>query len=158
MSLALALATGALYACGTYLLLQRRLTRIILGVTLLGHGSILVLLMAGGRAGDVPIVDGSGDGAVSDPLVQAMALTAIVITFGVVVFLLALANRSWELTGDDEVEDDLEDRRLARLRGDEQLAGRFEPVEDEREFEDPSSGDDTGGDRDPDDGAEDPER
>ena len=58
----------------------------------------------------------------SDPLPQAMALTAIVITFGVIAFLLALAYRSWVVTGRDEVEDDIEDRRLA--------AAAHDPIED----------------------------
>ncbi len=44
-----------------------------------------------------------------------MVLTAIVITFGVSAFLLALAYRSWVVNGDDEVQDDLEDRRVAVL-------------------------------------------
>jgi multicomponent Na+:H+ antiporter subunit C len=44
---------------------------------------------------------------------QALALTAIVISFGVGALLLALAYRSWQLTGDDLVEDDVEDRRIA---------------------------------------------
>jgi multicomponent Na+:H+ antiporter subunit C len=43
-----------------------------------------------------------------------MALTAIVISFGVTAFLLALAYRSWVLTHDDEVEDDVTDRLIAR--------------------------------------------
>ena len=55
----------------------------------------------------------------ADPLPQAMVLTAIVITFGVSAFLLALAYRSWVLTGDDEVQDDVEDRRVARPRREE---------------------------------------
>jgi multicomponent Na+:H+ antiporter subunit C len=49
-----------------------------------------------------------------DPLPQAFVLTAIVITFGVTGFLLALAYRSWALTHDDEVQDDVEDRLVAR--------------------------------------------
>ena len=49
----------------------------------------------------------------SDPLPQAFALTAIVISFGLTLFLLALARRQAQLTGDDLVEDDLEDRRIA---------------------------------------------
>jgi multicomponent Na+:H+ antiporter subunit C len=114
MILVLALAVGALYAVGTYLLLQRSLTRIVLGLAALGHGANLLLLLAGGRAGRAPIVAGAADD-VSDPLPQALALTAIVITFGVTAFLLALAYRSWQLTHDDEVEDDVEDRRIARL-------------------------------------------
>jgi multicomponent Na+:H+ antiporter subunit C len=45
---------------------------------------------------------------------QALVLTAIVIGFGLVSFILALAWRSWTITDDDEVEDDLEDRLVAR--------------------------------------------
>jgi multicomponent Na+:H+ antiporter subunit C len=111
----LALVAAGLYAVGTYLLLQRRLTRIIIGLVFMGHGANLLLLMAGGPPGDAPFI-GSIEGAPADPLPQALALTAIVITFGITAFLLALAYRSWILTADDEVEDDLEDRRIARLR------------------------------------------
>ena len=136
MILVLAIAAAVLFGAGTYLLLQRRLTRILLGLALLGHGSVLALLVAGGRTGDPPIVDGNAEPPFSDPLVQALALTAIVITFAVTVFLLALANRSWELTGDDRVEDDPEDRRVAALTGVEDLEERFEMAPDEREFSD----------------------
>ena len=115
MIIVLALLVGVLYASGVYLLLQRTLTRIILGLALLGHGANLLLLLAGGRAGRAPLVGSTTEGRVSDPLPQAMALTAIVITFGVTAFLLALAYRSWVLRRDDEVEDDVEDRRIARL-------------------------------------------
>lgn len=110
----LALTIGVLFSVGTYLLLSRTLTRIIIGLAVMSHGANLLLLVAGGRAGLVPIVSEGGRGY-SDPLPQAMALTAIVISFGVTAFLLALAYRSWTLTHDDEVEDDVEDRRIARL-------------------------------------------
>ncbi|MCB1260388.1 MAG: NADH-quinone oxidoreductase subunit K [Acidimicrobiales bacterium] len=133
MIVSLAVAAAVLFATGTYLLLQRQLSRIILGLALLGHGSVVALLVAGGRTGDPPLVDGEPTGTYSDPLVQAMALTAIVITFAVIVFLLALASRSWELTGDDAVEDDTEDRRVAALTGIEELEETFEPAADERE-------------------------
>lgn len=114
MSIALAVCAATLFGCGTYLLLQRTLTRVILGVALLGHGTVLLLQVAGGRAGDPPLMgtDVAGD-AVVDPLPHALALTAIVITFGVTAFLLALAYRSWSLTEDDEVRDDVEDRLVA---------------------------------------------
>ena len=52
MSLALAAVTGILFAAGTWLLLQRRLTRIIIGIGLLGHGANLLLVTSGGRAGN----------------------------------------------------------------------------------------------------------
>ncbi len=109
----LALVVGVLYAAGTYLLLQRNLTQIVIGLAVMGHGANLLLLMAGGRAGQAPFA-GAGNGPVADPLPQALALTAIVITFGVAAFLLALAYRSWLLRQNDEVEDDVEDRRIAR--------------------------------------------
>ncbi len=115
MILALAAVVGVLYAVGTYLVLQRTLTRIVIGLALMGHGANLLLLLAGGRAGRAPLVGRGGGRAFADPLPQAMALTAIVITFGVAAFLLALAYRSWVLRDDDEVEDDVEDRRIARI-------------------------------------------
>ena len=119
MSLALAIAVGGLYAVGTYLVLQRTLTRVVIGVALLGHGANLLLLLAGGGAGSAPIVGGD-ERSFADPLPQAMALTAIVITFGITAFLLTLAYRSWLLRHDDDVEDDVEDRRIARLGSDDQ--------------------------------------
>jgi multicomponent Na+:H+ antiporter subunit C len=113
MIVVLALTIGVLYACGAYLMMQRSLSRIVIGLALLGHGANLLLLVAGGRSGRAPIV--GADGPVADPLPQALALTAIVITFAVSAFLLALAWRSWRLRRDDEVEDDLEDRRIAEM-------------------------------------------
>jgi multicomponent Na+:H+ antiporter subunit C len=117
MTAILAIAVGVLFAIGTYLLLQRALTRIVIGLGLVGHGTNLLLLMVGGPAGRPPLVgpDPGDLGAYADPLPQALALTAIVIAFGVSAFLLALAWRSFAITGRDEVEDDVEDRRIARL-------------------------------------------
>ena len=112
MTTTLALVAAALFAVGTYLVLQRKLSRIIIGIGLLGHGANVLFVVSGSR-GTSPLV-GSGDPSrFSDPLPQAMVLTAIVITFGVTAFLLALAYRSWLLTEDDEVEDDLSDRVIA---------------------------------------------
>lgn len=112
MSALLALVVGALYAIGTWLILQRSLSRIVIGLAVLGHGANLLLLSAGGRAGGVPVA-GADVATTADPLPQALALTAIVITFGVSGFLLAMAYRSWRLGEDDAVEDDIEDRRIA---------------------------------------------
>jgi multicomponent Na+:H+ antiporter subunit C len=88
----LALTIGVLYACGAYLMMQRSLSRIVIGLALLGHGANLLLLVAGGRSGAPPIV--GVEGTMADPLPQALALTAIVITFAVSAFLLALAWRN----------------------------------------------------------------
>lgn len=118
MTLVLALLVGILFGGGTYLILHRTLTRIVLGTGLWGYAVNVLLLMSGGRAGAPPLIVGDAAGPVSafsDPLPQAMALTAIVITFSMTAFLLALAYRSWTLTGEDEAEDDIEDRRIAAL-------------------------------------------
>jgi multicomponent Na+:H+ antiporter subunit C len=124
MTLLLAVTVACLYATGTWLILQRSLSRIVIGLAVLGHGANLLLLTAGGRAGEAPVA--GGEAAVSaDPLPQALALTAIVITFGVSGFLLALAYRSWRFRDDDAVEDDIEDRRIAdALRAREQDRAR----------------------------------
>ena len=124
MSVVMAAAAAALFSMGTWLLLQRELSRIIIGLGLIGHGANLLLLLSAGRRGG-PVFAGA-EGTVADPLPQAFALTAIVITFGVIAFLLALAWRSVELTGNDLVEDDVEDRRIAS-QGD----GHDEEVDDE---------------------------
>ena len=116
MSVLLALTAAALFSLGTWLLLQRRLTRIVIGIGLIGHGTNILLITSGGGGGIPPVI-GKGDKEdFADPLPQALALTAIVITFGVTAFLLAMAYRSWQLTHDDVVADDLEDRLIAASR------------------------------------------
>ncbi len=111
-SILLAAAAAALFGIGTYLVLQRKLSRIIIGLSLLTHGAG-VLLLVSGRRGTPPLIGAGEAAAFSDPLPQALALTAIVITFGVSALLLALAYRSWQLTHDDRVEDDFADRVIA---------------------------------------------
>lgn len=115
MILTLAVTIAVLYAVGVWLLLQRSLSRIVIGLAVLGHGANLLLLAAGGPPGQVPLA-GADPATTSDPLPQALALTAIVITFGVSAFLLSLTYRSWLQRHDDEVEDDVEDRRIAAMR------------------------------------------
>ena len=113
MIISLVVTVMVLYGVGTYLLLQRHLTRVVIGLAVVTHAANLLLLV-GGQAGRPPL-PGSGTGSVADPLPQALALTAIVITFGVSALLLAFAYRSWQITSSDEVEDDVEDRRIAAL-------------------------------------------
>jgi multicomponent Na+:H+ antiporter subunit C len=98
-----ALIVGVLAAGGTYLVLQRGIVRITLGFVLLGHAATTALLASGGvgRRGLAFV----GQAATSsDPLPQAFALTAIVISFGVTAFLLTLAYRARDTIGHDDVE------------------------------------------------------
>lgn len=129
MTVVLASVVAVLVGLGGWLLMQRRMSRIIIGVGLLGHGANLLLVTSGGPGGRPPIIGGDDhDTSYADPLPQALALTAIVITFGVTAFLLALAYRSWQITRDDRVEDDVEDRFVARL---EQQAAESPDHDDE---------------------------
>lgn len=113
MTVMLAAAAAVLFGLGTYLLLQRKLSRIIIGLGLLTHGANILMITAGKR-GNPPIIGESRPEDLADPLPQALALTAIVITFGVTTLLLALAYRSWLLNGDDEVQDDVADRGIGQ--------------------------------------------
>jgi multicomponent Na+:H+ antiporter subunit C len=110
-NLLLVIVVGVLFAAGVTLLLERNLTRVVLGITMLGN-AVNLLILLGGAYGGPPIVGVTPEPAMSDPLTQAMILTAIVITLGMTAFLLAMAYRSWRLTGHDNVQDDVEDRRI----------------------------------------------
>jgi multicomponent Na+:H+ antiporter subunit C len=128
----LAVTAALLFGIGTYLVLQRKLSRTIIGLSLLTHGAN-VLLITSGRRGTPPIIGTGDEQAFSEPLPQALALTAIVITFAVSALLLALAYRSWMLTHDDEVEDDVGDRSIARGVVPDTEGQRDEPIDEPAE-------------------------
>lgn len=145
VTIALIAAAAVLFGCGTALLLSRPLTRILLGAVLLGNGANLLVLATGGRSGKPPLLyPGVDPAAMADPLPQAMALTAIVITLALTAFLLAMAYRSWQLSGSDDVQDDVDDIRItlraehegtraelrAALRADRVRQARAEETED----------------------------
>lgn len=123
-SLALIILCGVLTSVGIYLVLERSLSRIVLGLACLTNGVNILMLIAGGRSGAPPIVGSAPKEEMADPLVQAMMLTAIVISLGTTAFLMALAYRSWQLNGNDEVQDDLEDKRIARAAERAKIAER----------------------------------
>ncbi len=117
VNLTLVIVAAGLIGCGVYLLLERSLSRVLVGLVMMGNGVSIAFLVAGGPAGKSPIVANGTEGTYADPLPQAMVLTAIVIMLATVSFVLAMAYRSWQLTGHDDVQDDMEDaliRRMAR--------------------------------------------
>lgn len=92
-----AVLVAVLVTAGVYLVLQRGLVRVTFGFILLGHAANVILLAAGGMARrEPPLLAEEGTGPVADPLPQAFALTAIVITFGLTVYLLAMAGNGAE--------------------------------------------------------------
>jgi multicomponent Na+:H+ antiporter subunit C len=124
-SLSLILAASAMIGCGVYLLLERSLTRVLVGLIMLGNGVNLLFLISGGPAGRAPIV-GDDQSRMSDPLPQALVLTAIVISLGTTAFVLAMAYRSWQLTGHDDVQDDVEVAASRRLAAADEASDSFD--------------------------------
>ena len=129
VSLTLIIIMAILFACGVYAMLERSLTRVLIGFLLLGNATNLLLMIVMGVPGNAPFFGTEGE--MSDPLPQALTLTAIVITFAVSAFLLALIYRSWQLGQADTVEDDEADIALReRTDADEDL------MDDESETDD----------------------
>jgi multicomponent Na+:H+ antiporter subunit C len=114
VNLTLLTVMGALYACGIYLILERSLTRVLLGLMLLANATNLLILATGGYAGLAPFFSKDTDpDAYNDPLPQALILTSIVISFAVTAFMLGIIYRTWLLARQDDIQDDIEDRRVA---------------------------------------------
>ena len=92
MRLVFAAAIAALFGTGAYLLLRRDLVRVVIGFLLISQSAVLTLIASGIGRGNAPIYQ-LPEGEISDPLSQAMALTAIVIGLGMTSLLLALLLR-----------------------------------------------------------------
>jgi multicomponent Na+:H+ antiporter subunit C len=99
----LAIAIGTLFASGTYLLLRPNLLRLVIGLMLLGNGVNLLIFTAGRiTRGHPPIVPPGATAPlqeIANPLPQALILTAIVISLGLVAFALALLHRGYSILG-----------------------------------------------------------
>src|SRR5690606_21359312 len=106
MEVLAAIAVGIVVACSAYLMLTREIIRVILGSLLMGYGINLALFMAGGiKTGGPPVLTGDEVGAVTDPVPQALILTAIVIGLGVFALLLALGYRTYQETDTADLEE-----------------------------------------------------
>ncbi|MEU1971772.1 Na(+)/H(+) antiporter subunit C [Microbacterium sp. NPDC019599] len=131
VSLILIVIMAVLFACGVYAMLERSLTRVLIGFLLLGNAANLLLLVVMGQPGVAPFY--GAEGTASDPLPQALTLTAIVITFAVSAFLLALIYRSWQLGQADTFTDDEADLavRERRIEVEETMDDEAEYIPDE---------------------------
>ncbi|MFC4323461.1 Na(+)/H(+) antiporter subunit C [Litchfieldia salsa] len=104
MEILMSILIGILFTAATYLMLSKSLLRIIVGTGLLSHGAHLLLLTMGGlKTGAAPLL-GENAEFYTDPLPQALILTAIVISFGVTSFFLVLAYRSYKELGTDNMD------------------------------------------------------
>jgi multicomponent Na+:H+ antiporter subunit C len=119
-TLVLVIVAALLFGSGVAVMLERSLTRVLIGFLLVGNGVNLFLFSMAGAPGLAPLlVDGVDPSEMTDPLPQAFVLTAIVINLGLTAFMLALVYRTWwlaqlgaqgEIIGDEEeVEEDAEE-------------------------------------------------
>jgi multicomponent Na+:H+ antiporter subunit C len=97
MTLAIAATLGTLFSIGVYLMLRRDAIRVIIGSLIVSQTANIYLISMGGSEGGVPILShGRHQGSISDPVPQALVLTAIVIGFATTAFLLSLTYRFYE--------------------------------------------------------------
>ncbi len=109
MEVLFAIMVGTLYGCALYLLLRRSIVKLTVGLILIGNGANLLLFSAGGLVRGRPPLVLEGTSTVpapyADPLPQALILTAIVISFGVLVFAVALIYQTYRALATDDLDD-----------------------------------------------------
>jgi multicomponent Na+:H+ antiporter subunit C len=94
MNFLLALTIAVVFAVGIFLLLARDLLRVVAGIIMISNAAILFVMAMARRIGRPPIYPLPENAPISDPLVQALALTAIVISFGLTALLLGIVYRT----------------------------------------------------------------
>ena len=101
-----AVTAGIMAGLGIWMLLDRHLMRVVLGVAVFANAINLAVLTAGRFSGSQPAFVAAGAGAmdVANPLPQALVLTAIVIGFALFVFALSVLKRTHELHGDKDTD------------------------------------------------------
>jgi multicomponent K+:H+ antiporter subunit C len=117
MEALLAAGVGLIFACGMWLVLRPRSFSVVLGLTLITYAVNLLILLGGRLGATSPPLALKGATGLADPLPQALVLTAIVISFGMTAFLIALALRAAGQSGDDAVDADPKTDRHDREPG-----------------------------------------
>ncbi len=104
METLMSILIGLFFAIGTYLILTKSLLRIILGTSIISHGvHLLILTMGGVKTGGPPLL-GFEEITFTDPIPQALILTAIVINFATTALFLVLSYRAYKVIGTDNTE------------------------------------------------------
>ena len=104
MEFLVASAIGVLTAAGLYLVLRFRSFPVILGISMLSYAVNVFLFATGRLAIDLPPVLSDGAAGYTDPLPQALVLTAIVISFGMTAVVVLLALGAFLSARTDEVD------------------------------------------------------
>jgi len=104
MELLVATAIGVLTAGGIYLVLRRRTFPVIIGISLLTYAVNIFLFASGRLVVDLPPVLSEDTPGYSDPLPQALVLTAIVISFGMSAVIVMLALGAYLSSDTDRID------------------------------------------------------
>lgn len=106
MEVLIALAVGLMTGAGIYLMLRQRTFPVILGLALLSYAVNLFIFASGRLLRNAPPILTPGVTSYSDPLTQALVLTAIVISFAMTALIVIMALGAWLETGDDRIDMD----------------------------------------------------
>lgn len=108
MEIILAFVIGGLFGAGIYMLLRRSLLKLLIGLSLMSHATNLLIFtvarLTRGRAPVIGMNESVLEPPFADPMPQALILTAIVISFGVTAFALALSFRAYRSVGTDDLD------------------------------------------------------
>jgi multicomponent Na+:H+ antiporter subunit C len=107
MLILMAIAAGVLFAAGIYMILRRSLVKVLVGILLLSYAANLLLFNSAPlMRGVPPLIDtvNGVPGVYADPVPQALILTAIVISFGVTAFAVALIRQVYLVTGSSDLD------------------------------------------------------
>lgn len=104
MELLVASALGLLTTAGVYLMLRLRTFPMIVGLTLLSYAVNVFIFAAGRLATDLPPIISKTAAGYTDPLPQALVLTAIVISFGMTAVIVMMALGAFLEAGDDRAD------------------------------------------------------
>lgn len=96
MSLMLSLSVATIFGIGIYLMLGREVVKVVIGSLMISQSANIYLIGMGGFSGGVPVLEHGHGGEVTDPVVQALVLTAIVIGFATTAFLLSMIYRLYD--------------------------------------------------------------
>ena len=104
MEILVASAIGVLTAAGVYLVLRQRTFAVILGLALLSYAVNGFLFATGRLAIDLPPVLSDSAASYTDPLPQALVLTAIVISFGMTAVVVMIALSAYLFSNEDRID------------------------------------------------------
>ena len=109
MEIVLAIVIGILYGTGLYLILRRSIVKLVFGLVILSQATNLLIFTAAGLTWAQPAIISKSASTLplsaADPLPQALILTAIVISFGILAFALVLLRKAFKVVGSDDLDD-----------------------------------------------------